>query len=76
LGFVVDVEDGEEAAAVPVDPVSAVDAVPALDPVPEVPEVADGEAEVVAPDALAAAWNAAKVLFAVGLMAKTMPAWQ
>ena len=74
----VDVEDGEE-AAVPADPVPAVDAVPALDAEPEVPivaEVADGGAEVVALVALAAAWNAAKVLFAVGLMAKTMPAWQ
>ena len=62
----VDVEDGEEDAPEPV----AVDPVP----VPEEPEDADGEAEVlVVPDALAAAWNAAKVLFAVGLTAKTMP---
>jgi hypothetical protein len=64
LGFDdVDVEDGEEDAPEPV----------AVDPVP-VPEDADGEAEVlVVPDALAAAWNAAKVIFAVGLTAKTMP---
>lgn len=69
LGFV-DVEDGEEDAPAPV----AVDPVP-VDPVPvpEEPEDAEGEAEVVVPDALAAPWNAAKVLFAVGLTAKTMP---
>jgi hypothetical protein len=29
-----------------------------------------------AADAMAAAWNAAKDLLAVGLMAKTMPCWQ
>jgi len=31
---------------------------------------------VLEPELLAAAWNAAKVLFTLGLMAKTMPDWQ
>jgi hypothetical protein len=34
------------------------------------------ELEVVEPEALAAAWNAAKVLFTLGLIAKTIPDWQ
>jgi len=50
-------------------------AVPEAEPEPEPePVVFDVEAGVpLADDALAAAWNASKVLFAVGLMAKTMP---
>jgi hypothetical protein len=50
-------------------------AVPVLEPEPE-PEpepVVVLDDEPVADDALAAAWNAANVLFAVGLIAKTMP---
>jgi len=65
-----DDEDDEE-AALPV-------AVPVLEPElePE-PVVLDEPAGVpLADDALAAAWNASKVLFAVGLTAKTMPCSQ
>jgi len=44
-------------------------------PEPEVEAFAGG-APSVGEDALAVAWNAAKVLFAVGLMAKTIPCSQ
>lgn len=43
-----------------------------LDPELGLEELAAGLPSV-GDDALAAAWNAAKVLFAVGLIAKTMP---
>jgi len=59
-------------------------------PLPDDDDVEDGaeaagellplEPEVLLPlpllEALAAAWNASKVMFAVGLTAKTMPCWQ
>jgi hypothetical protein len=54
------VDEGEEAPPV-VEPVEPVELVVLLVPLP---------------DALAAAWNASKVLFAVGLTANTMPDWQ
>jgi hypothetical protein len=66
LDFDVDVEEGEELLAVDPDPVP--------EPEPVVLEVEAGVPS--ADDALAAAWNAAKDLFAVGLMAKTMPCSQ
>jgi hypothetical protein len=53
------VGDGEEVADV-------------LDPVPVEPEPAVDEVGLLA-EPLAAAWKASKVLFAVGLTAKTMP---
>jgi len=69
-----DFDDEEEEGALPV-------AVPELEaelePEPE-PEP-DDELEAGVPsddEALAAAWNASKLLFAVGLMAKTMPCSQ
>jgi len=68
LDFDEDVEDGEELLAVVPEPEP--------EPVPEpvVLEVVEGVPS--ADDALAAAWNAVKDLFAVGLMAKTMPCSQ
>jgi len=64
LDFDDDVEEGDELLAVDPDP----------DPEPVVLEVEAGVPS--ADDALAAAWNASKDLFAVGLMAKTMPCSQ
>jgi hypothetical protein len=70
-----DFDDEEEEGELPV-------AVPELEaelePEPEPDPVVLDEPEGVplADDALAAAWNASKVLFAVGLMAKTMPCSQ
>jgi hypothetical protein len=61
LDFDEDVEEGDELLADDDDP----------EPEPVVLEVEDGVPS--ADDALAAAWNASKVLFAVGLIAKTMP---
>jgi len=63
----VEEEEGELSVAVPV-------LEPEPEPVEPEPVVLDDEAGVpLADDALAAAWNASNVLFAVGLMAKTMP---
>jgi len=64
-------DDEEEEGALPVaDPELEAE----LEPEPE-PVVLDVEEGVPsADDALAAAWNASKDLFCVGLMAKTMPA--
>ena len=61
-----DFDDEVEEGALPV-------AVPVLEPEPEPEPVVVLDDEPVADDALAAAWNAANVLFAVGLIAKTMP---
>ena len=49
---------------------------PEPDPEPEVVELVELEGVPSADDAFAADWNAAKVLFAVGLIAKTMPCSQ
>jgi len=65
LDFDEDVEEGEELLA---------DPEPEPEPEPVVLEVLEGVPS--ADDALAAAWNAANDLFAVGLMAKTMPCSQ
>jgi len=64
-------------ATAPLPPLlpDAVDDDPDGDGAAEAP-VALPVAELVEPEPLAAAWNASKVLFALGLMAKTMPAWQ
>lgn len=69
-----DFDDEEEEGALPVaDPV--LEPEPELEPDPEPePVVLEPEAGVPSEDdALAAAWNSSKDLFAVGLMAKTMP---
>jgi len=64
----VEVEEGELSVAV-----AELEAELEPEPEPE-PVVLDDEAGVpLADDALAAAWNASNVLFAVGLIAKTMP---
>jgi len=55
-------------------PVEEVDVGLPLDPVAPVPEPEEFEDGVPsAADALAAAWYASKLLFAVGLIAKTIP---
>jgi hypothetical protein len=59
-------DDEEAEAALP-------DAEPEPEPEPDPVELVVLEGAPSADDALAAAWNASKVLFAVGLMAKTMP---
>ena len=66
LGF--DDEDGEAVADEPLPVPEA----PEPEPEPEVDEAGVPLAE----EALAAAWKASKVLFAVGLTAKTIPASQ
>lgn len=61
-------EEGELPVAVP--------ELEAEDPEPEPVVLDEPEGVPSEDDALAAAWNASKVLFAVGLMAKTMPCSQ
>jgi len=60
-------DDDEEGALPDADPE------PEAEPEPEPVELVVLEGVPSADDALAAAWNASKVLFADGLMAKTMP---
>lgn len=63
-------DDEEEEGALPdADP----ELEPEPEPEPEPVELVEPEGVPSADEALAAAWNASKVLFAVGLMAKTMP---
>jgi hypothetical protein len=69
LDFVDEEDEGELLVDVP-DP----DPEPEPEPDPELLELEAGAP--VEDDALAAAWNAANDLFAVGLMAKTMPSTQ
>jgi len=65
-----DFDDEEEEGALPVaDP----ELEPEPEPEPEPVELVEPEGVPSADDALAAAWNASKLLFAVGLTAKTMP---
>jgi hypothetical protein len=68
-----DFDDEEEEGALPVaDPALEAE----LEPDPEL-ELEPGVPDVpLADEALAAAWNASKDLFCVGLMAKTMPSSQ
>jgi hypothetical protein len=69
LDFDVEVEEGVLPDADP-------ELEPDPDPEPEPVELVEFEGVPSADDALAAAWNASKVLFAVGLIAKTMPCSQ
>jgi hypothetical protein len=68
-----DFDDEEEEGALP-DPVAELEAEPEPEPEPVVLDEEEGVPS--ADDAFAAAWNAAKDLFAVGLMAKTIPCSQ
>jgi len=70
-----DFDDEEEEGALP-DADPELEPEPEPEPEPELVELVELEGVPSADDALAAAWNASKVLFAVGLMAKTMPSSQ
>lgn len=72
-----DEEDEEGALPVAVPELEAEpDPEPEPEPEPEPVELDEPAGVPSADDALAAAWNASKVLFAVGLMAKTIPCSQ
>jgi hypothetical protein len=71
---VADVDGAAEADDGATDAAEDEETEPELEPVPVV--LVEEAGVPSGADAMAAAWNAAKVLLAVGLMAKTMPFWQ